>query len=94
MGSFKKAPFPFKCFKAGTHPGIKLARHGITKHIALFNWTDQPQYTGYTAADLSLSGQATVRDFWAGEAVELSADNVVELLPPRSSRLFEVLAQR
>ncbi len=21
-----KAPFPFKCFKAGTHPGIKLAR--------------------------------------------------------------------
>jgi len=57
----------------------------------LFNWTDENQYTGYTAAQLGLSGPAAVRDFWTGETVELPEGNIVALLPPRSARLYEVL---
>jgi len=91
--AFTGRPLP-KCLYVDYPAASRTAQRGIVKHIALFNWSDQPQYTGYTAAQLGLSGSATLRDFWTGETVELPEGNVVALLPPRGSRLYEVLAQR
>jgi hypothetical protein len=91
--AFTGRPLP-KCLYVDYPHDSRTARRGIAKHIALFNWTDKPQYTGYTAADLGLSGQVTARDFWTGETVELPEGNVFALLPPRSARLVEVLEYR
>ena len=71
-------------------PESRTARRGIAKHIALFNWTDKPQYTGYTAAELGLSGTVTACNFWTDESVTFAAGNVCEWLAPRSARLYEV----
>ncbi len=72
--------------------GSVTAKRGVAKHIAVFNWTDKPQYTGYTAAQLGLKGTVTVRDFWTDEKVVLEGGNVALLLPPRSSKLYELKA--
>jgi len=90
--AFTGRPLP-KCLYVDYPPDSRTARRGIAKHIALFNWTDKPQYTGYTAAQLGLSGREAVRDFWTGATVPLPEGHVTALLPPRSSRLVEVLVQ-
>lgn len=71
-------------------PDSRTARRGIVKHIALFNWTDKAQCTGYTAAELGMSGTFRARNFWTDEIVEFSDGNVCEWLPPRSARLYEI----
>jgi len=91
--AFTGRPLP-KCLYVDYPADSRTARRGIAKHIAIFNWTDRPQYTGYPATELGMSAQATVRDFWAGETEERPEGDVVAMLPPRSSRLYEVLAQR
>lgn len=88
--AFTGRPLP-KCLYVDYPPESRTARRGIAKHIALFNWTDKARHTGYTAADLGLSGGETVRDFWTGENVELAEGAVAARLQPRSSRLLEVL---
>lgn len=91
--AFTGRPLP-KCLYVDYPPESRTARRGIAKHVALFNWSDQPQFTGFTAADLGLSGGETAHDFWTGETVEFAAGALAALLPPRSSRLVEVLATR
>ncbi|MBF0245614.1 MAG: hypothetical protein HQL31_10145, partial [Planctomycetes bacterium] len=71
-------------------PESQTAKRGVKKHIALFNWTDQPQYTGYTAKALGLKGTVKVRNYWTDEEVTWPEGNVCELLPARSSRLYEL----
>jgi len=88
--AFTGRPLP-KCLYVDYPAESRTARRGVSKHIALFNWTDENQYTGYTAAQLGLSGPEKARDFWTGETVERPEGNVVALLPPRSARLYEVL---
>jgi hypothetical protein len=87
--AFTGRPLP-KCLYVDYPVDSATARRGIIKHIALFNWTDQPQYTGYTAAQLGLSGQTTARDFWSGAPVEFADGNVCECLAPRSAKLYEI----
>ncbi len=89
--AFTGKPLP-KCLVVDYPAGSKTAARGIAKHIALFNWTDTPQCTGYTAADLGLAGTTTARDFWSGKPVTLADGNVCEWLPPRSARLYEIIA--
>lgn len=72
--------------------GSLTAKRGIAKHIALFNWTDKPQYTGYTAAEFGLGSTVTARDFWTDETVTFKDGNVFALLAPRSARLYEIKA--
>ena len=91
--AFTGRPLP-KCLYVDYPPECRTARRGIAKHIALFNWSDQPQFTGFTAADLGLSGGDTAHDFWTGETVEFAEGALAALLQPRSSRLVEVLATR
>ena len=68
----------------------RTGQRGVTKHIALFNWTDKCQYTGSTAAELGLSGTVTARNFWTDEIVKFSGGNICEVLAPRSARLYEI----
>jgi len=68
----------------------RTARRGIAKHIALFNWSDTPQYTGYAAAQLGLAGAVTARDFWTDEMVEFPDGNICAWLAPRSAKLYEI----
>jgi hypothetical protein len=75
-------------------PGSRTGKRGIAKHLALFNWTDQPQYVGFTAAELGLRGTVTARDFWTDQVVEFSGGEVCERLAPRSSRLYEIPGSR
>jgi hypothetical protein len=89
--AFTGVPLP-RCLVVDYPAGSRTARRGIAKHIALFNWTDKPQYTGYTAGEWGLAGTVTARDFWTGAAVEFPGGNYCELLPPRSSRLFEIMS--
>ncbi len=84
-------PLP-KCLYVDYPAGSRTARRGVAKHIALFNWTDTPQYVGYPAAALGLSGTITVRNFWTDAQVTFDDGSVCELLPPRAARLYEVPA--
>jgi hypothetical protein len=87
--AFQGRPLP-KALYVDYPTDSKTARRGIAKHIALFNWTDAPQYTGYPAAALGLAGTVTARNFWTDEMVEFPDGNVCECLPPRSARLYEI----
>jgi hypothetical protein len=87
--AFTGRPLP-KCLYVDYPADSRTARRGIVKHVALFNWTDQPQCTGYTAGQLGLGGGEVVRDFWTGEAVDLFDGNVCEWLAPRSAKLYEI----
>jgi len=82
-------PLP-KCLFVDYPAGSRTARRGIDRHIALFNWTDKPQCTGYAAAELGLSGTVTACDFWTDETVEFAGGNICVWLAPRSARLFEI----
>jgi hypothetical protein len=91
--AFTGRPLP-KCLYVDYPADSRTRRRGVAKHIALFNWSDRPQCTGYTAADLGLTGTVAARDFWTDDTVTLP-DGVVSLwLPPRSARLLEVPAAR
>ena len=68
----------------------RTALRGVSKHVALFNWTDQPQYTGYSASQLGLSGAVKARDFWTDEMVHFPQGDIALRLAPRSARLFEI----
>jgi hypothetical protein len=82
-------PLP-KCLYVDYPPDSITAERGIAKHIALFNWTDAPQCTGYSGQLLGLSGEVRARDFWTDEEISFQDGNVCAWLPPRSARLFEV----
>jgi hypothetical protein len=87
--AFTGKPLP-KCLHVDYPADSRTARRGIVKHIALFNWSDEPLCVGYTAAQLGLDGGEVVRDFWTGEAVDLFDGNVCEWLAPRSAKLYEI----
>ena len=87
--AFLGTPLP-KALYVDYPPESQTAKRGVSKHLALFNWTDKPQYTGYVAAQLGLSGTVTARNFWTDEQVTLTNGNLCELLPPRSARLYEI----
>ncbi len=70
-------------------PDSGTARRGVAKHVALFNWTDRPQHTGYTGVDLGMSRTVTARDYWTDEPVMFTDGGISELLPARSARLYE-----
>jgi len=89
--AFTGKPLP-KCLYVDYPEGSLTAQRGITKHVALFNWTDKPQCTGYTCKELGLSGTATACDFWTGEEAPIPDGRVSAWLPPRSARLYEVLS--
>lgn len=57
-----------------------MYQQGVRRHIALFNWSDEP-----AAAYIPAGHKAAIVDFWGGEPV--NAASVIEL-PPRSSRLL------
>jgi hypothetical protein len=59
-------------------------------HVALLNWSDEPEYTGVTFERLGLTGPVRARDFWTGRRVRLAGAGVCELLPRRSARLYEI----
>jgi hypothetical protein len=87
--AFTGKPLP-KCLVVDYPADSRTRRRGIVKHIALFNWTDKPQCTGYSAAELGLSGAVKARDFWTDEVVEFQKGDICAWLPPRSARLYEV----
>jgi hypothetical protein len=87
--AFTGKPLP-KCLIVDYPPESLTGRRGIAKHFAFFNWTDKPQYTGYTAAELGVSGAVKARNFWTDEAVQFADDSICEWLAPRSARLYEV----
>ena len=87
--AFTGKPLP-KCLYVDYPADSATARRGITKHIALFNWSDEPQCTGYGATRLGLSSRVTARDFWTGEAAELPDGNMCVWLAPRSAKLYEI----
>ncbi len=66
------------------------ARRGVRKHIALFNWLDEPQVVGAAAGRLGLAGTVTARDFFTDEERTFEGGHVSEVLPGRSARLYEV----
>ncbi len=84
--AFLGLPLP-KALYVDYPPESRTARRGIAKHIALFNWSDHPQCTGYSAAQLGLPGTVAARNFWTDEVVEFPGGNVCEWLAPRSARL-------
>ncbi len=87
--AFTGQPLP-DCLYVDYPPASRTGRRGIAKHIALFNWTDQPQYVGHVAAQLGLAGTVQARDYWTDAVVELADGNLCELLPPRSAKLYEI----
>ena len=87
--AFTGRPLP-KCLYVDYPAGSRAGQRGIAKHIALFNWTERPQYTGYTGAELGLSGTAKARNFWTDDEVTFTDGNVCEWLAPRSARLYEI----
>lgn len=72
--------------------GCTLYRKGVRKHIALFNWTDEPQIIGRAASAFGLESPATLRNYWTDETVLFDNAFFSELLPPRSARLYELTA--
>lgn len=87
--AFTGLPLPTVC--AIDYPEhSRTAQRGICKHIALFNWTDQPQMTGATLEQLQLDADCEISDFWDDQVGNLRAEGLFELLPPRGSRLLTV----
>jgi hypothetical protein len=87
--AFAGKPLP-KCLIVDYPAESLTGRRGIAKHIALFNWTDQPQYTGYAASQLGVSGTVEARNYWTDETVRFVDGSLCELLHPRSARLYEI----
>ncbi len=87
--AFTGVPLP-KCLYVDYPAGSRTGKRGIAKHLALFNWSDQPQCTGYTAAELGLPAPVTARNFWTDEQVTFADGNISEWLPPHSARLYEI----
>ncbi len=87
--AFTGRPLP-RCLTVAYPPGSRTRQRGVSHHIALFNWTDEAQVTGFTAAQLGLEGPVEAVDFWSGETCTWSGDGICELLAPRSARLFTI----
>ncbi len=87
--AFTGTPLP-KCLYVDYPQGSRTAQRGIAKHVALFNWTDRPQCTGYTLEQMGLTGAVTAKDFWTGEDVTIGSEGVATWLPPHSARLYEI----
>lgn len=67
------------------------SRHdGIRKHVALFNWSNEPRMVGATARQLGLDGPIRARDFWTDNERRFDSAGIFELLPPRTSRLYAI----
>ena len=69
----------------------RTAKRGIAKHIALLNWTDQPQMTGSVLSSLGIKSNANIFDFWDNKPYPISKEGLFELLPTRGSRLLTVM---
>ncbi len=87
--AFTGKPLP-KCLYVDYPADSATARRGIAKHIALFNWSDEPQCIGYTAEQLGVAEDAVARNFWTDETVDFAAGNLCAWLPPRSAQLIEI----
>jgi hypothetical protein len=87
--AFTGSPFP-RVLHVDYPPGSPTRQRGIRKHVALLNWSEEPQFIGATAEQLGLPGPTTARDFWTDSPKEFGKDGICELLEPRSARLYEL----
>ncbi|MFW5894169.1 MAG: hypothetical protein ACOCUY_03450, partial [Verrucomicrobiota bacterium] len=82
-------PLP-KCLYIDYPKDSPTYRRGVRKHIALFNWSNSPQFIGATAEALGLKGEIRVRDFWTDEQKAFPPAGIHERLPARSAKLYEL----
>ncbi|MBN1863452.1 MAG: alpha-galactosidase [Victivallales bacterium] len=91
QGCYTGEPFPQIVYVIYPPESITAAR-GIIRHIALFNWFEEPQMTGATHAQLGLDGTEIVRDFWTDELFASSATGgIYNLLAPHACRLLSII---
>ena len=67
-----------------------MAQAGIKAHIAFFNWQDHLRPVGGDCRYLGVSDEDKVTDYWTEEQI-VPDDLIVELLPPHSAILLEVI---
>ena len=89
--AFTGAPYPRALFVDYPAESPTRAR-GVSKHVALLNWSDEPQFIGATNEQLGLSGPTTARDFWTDETKGFDEEGICERVEARSARLYEIAA--
>ncbi len=65
-------------------------QRGIRKHVALFNWSNEPALIGATWQQLGVSSTARITDFWDEHSLTPNPHGVYEMLPGHDSRLLEI----
>jgi hypothetical protein len=89
QGCYTGEPFPAVVIV--DYPDTSTTRRrGISQHIALFNWTDQPAMVGATPTQLGLAPDHTVTDFWSDKPQALRPEGLFEFLRPHACRLLTV----
>lgn len=75
-----------------TYPlGSRTREAGVRQSIALFNWTDQDRVVAAARSEMGQDGPVMVEDFWTGEKGRWDQPFVIEILPRRSARLWDVV---
>jgi len=85
--AFTGEPFP-EILTVEYPKNSRTARRGVTRHIALFNWSDRAKPIGAKREDLGVTPDERLVDFWSGRAIRNRAE-LVETLAPHSARLIE-----
>ncbi|MBC2603180.1 alpha-galactosidase [Puniceicoccus vermicola] len=70
--------------------GSPSAERGVSKHIALFNWSEAPRVVGAVYAALGIGEETPLHDFWTGERIQTNEHGLFVELRPRQSLLVQV----
>ncbi len=71
-------------------PDGPTASAGVSAEVGFFNWDDEPKTIGRALERLGIAPGDRITDFWTGEPVAPSGEQLVVALRPRASRLLQV----
>jgi len=64
-------------------------QRGVTKHVALMNWSDHERWVTATAEQVGLSETIGAREFWTDTPVSFDGGHICRLLRPHAAELWE-----
>ena len=88
-GAFVGEPLP-EALYVDYPPDSRTARAGVVKHLALFNWLDEPRTIDYPLTSLGVRPGDRIRDFWSGKEVVPAQGRLAVELAPHASGLLAV----
>lgn len=87
--AFTGEPYPESLY-VDYPTGSRTRGTGIVQSLALFNWSDRPKVVAVERRLLGHQAQVKAVDFWLEQSVVFDEPFIIQTLPPRSAKLYDI----